>query len=218
MRILGLLFLCIFSLSALAEGVQYEEGTHYQKLDVPVRTRDANVVEVTEYFSYQCPHCYRLEPLISQWKETLPADVEFNRSPAIWRAPGYETAARTYYTAQALGVLEQIHQPFFNAIHAERRRLTELQDVARFMAEQGVDPEVFAKTFQDSFGVKAMYQQAVARQRIYRSGGVPAVIVNGKYRIEAAMVGNSSSEMLRVASFLIDREKRLVESRTAGAD
>jgi len=153
-----------------------------------------------------------------QWKETLPADVEFNRSPAIWKVRGYEIAARTYYTAQALGVLEQVHQPFFDAIHAERRPMMQLDEVANFMAEHGVDPDTFAKTFNDSFGVKAMYQQAVARQRVYRSGGVPAIIVNGKYRVEAAMVDNSNANMLRVASFLIDRERRLVESESAGAE
>ena len=79
-----------------------------------------------------------------------------------------------------------------------------------FMAEHGVDPEKFARTFNDSFGVKAMYQQAIARQQLYRSGGVPALIVNGKYRIEASMVDNSNANMLEVADFLVDRERRLM--------
>ena len=65
------------------------------------------------------------------------------------------------------------------------------------------------KTFNDSFGVKAMYQQAIARQRVYRSGGVPALIVNGKYRIEASMVDNSNANMLKVADFLVAKERRL---------
>ena len=73
----------------------------------------------------------------------------------------------------------------------------------------------FVKTFNDSFGVKAMYQQAIARQQIYRSSGVPALIVNGKYRIEAAMVDNSNANMLKVADFLIERERRL---KSVGTD
>lgn len=206
----GVLFLCIVSGMAFAEGFQYEEGTHYVALEVPVQTRDADVIEVTEYFSYGCPHCYRFEPLVSRWKANLPEDVEFNRSPAIWRVTGYELFARTYYTAKALGVLEEIHPPLFNAIHGERRRLLDLQSMTAFMAEHGVDREKFARTFNDSFGVKAMYQQAIARQQLYRSGGVPALIVNGKYRIEASMVDNSNANMLEVADFLVDRERRLM--------
>lgn len=216
------LFLVLVSLTGLAwaEGYQYEEGTHYAKLEVPVKTRNPDVVEVTEYFSYGCPHCYRLEPLVQQWKATLPADVEFNRTPAIWRVSGYELYARTYYTAKALGVLEQIHEPLFRAIHdvPPASRILSLEQMTNFMTQHGVDANEFVKTFSDSFGVKAEYQQAVARQKIYRASGVPAIIVNGKYRIEAAMVDNSNAGMLQVASFLIERERRLLSAEASGAE
>ena len=214
MNVLVMLTLLLSS-SAWAEGFQYEEGTHYARLDVPVKTRNTNIVEVTEYFSYGCPHCYRFEPLVQQWKSDLPADVEFNRTPAIWSVTGYELYARTYYTALALGVLDQVHYPLFQAIHAGRRSLFDLKSMTIFMAELGVEPETFVKTFSDSFGVKAMYQQATARQRIYQSNGVPAIIVNGKYRVEAGMVGNSNSGMLQVANYLIAKERKRI---SAGAD
>ena len=202
----------LLSSSAWAEGFQYEEGTHYARLDVPVKTRNTNVVEVTEYFSYGCPHCYRFEPLVQQWKNDLAADVEFNRTPAIWGVTGYELYARTYYTAQALGVLDKVHYPLFQAIHGDRRSLLDLKSMTIFMSEHGVEPEIFVKTFTDSFGVKAMYQQAVARQRIYQSNGVPAVIVNGKYRVEAGMVGNSNAGMLQVVNHLIAKERELINA------
>ena len=214
----GLLLSCFFSLTTFGESFQYEEGSHYVRLEIPVKTRNQDRIEVTEYFSYGCPHCYRLEPLISRWKEGLPNDVEFNRTPAVWKVTGYELYARTYYTALALKVVEKIHLPLFNAIHAERRRLLDLNAMAAFMAENGIDSDMFTKNFNDSFGVKAMYQQAIARQRLYRSGGVPALVVNGKYRIEAGMVDNSNANMLRVADFLIDRERRLLASGKLNED
>jgi thiol:disulfide interchange protein DsbA len=213
----GLVLILLLPAIAWGQGFQYEEGTHFVKLEVPVKTKNPNVVEVTEYFSYGCPHCYQFEPLIAQWKESLPADVEFNRTPAIWKVSGYELYARTYYTALALGVLEDIHSPLFQAIHSERRRLFDLRSITAFMSEHGVDPEKFVKTFNDSFGVKAMYQQAIARQRIYRSGGVPAIIVNGKYRIEASMVDNSHAGMLQVANFLIAQERNMLSSKVQGS-
>ena len=213
MNVLVLLVLLLSS-SAWAEGFQYEEGTHYARLDSPVKTRNTNVIEVTEYFSYGCPHCYRFEPLVQQWKKDLAEDVDFNRTPAIWRVTGYELYARTYYTAQALGVLEEVHYPLFQAIHGSRRSLLDLKSMTSFMAEQGVEPEIFVKTFTDSFGVKAMYQQASARQLIYQSNGVPAVIVNGKYRVEAGMVGNSNAGMLEVVNYLIAKERELISAGT----
>ena len=209
--LVSLILAATFSFAVLAEGFQYEEGTHYVKLEVPVKTKNPDLIEVTEYFSYGCPHCYRFDPLIHDWEQKLPEDVDFNRTPAIWGVTGYELYARTYYTAEALGVLDKIHAPLFRAIHAERQRLLDLDSMARFVAQHGVDAEQFVKTFNDSFGVKAMYQQAIARQRVYRSGGVPALIVNGKYRIEASMVDNSNANMLKVADFLVAKERRLLQ-------
>ena len=49
--ILGSLLL-MFVHGVFAEGFQYEEGTHYVALNIPVKTRNPKVVEVTEYFSY----------------------------------------------------------------------------------------------------------------------------------------------------------------------
>ena len=56
-------------------------------------------------------------------------------------------------------------------------------------------------------------QQAEARGRAYRSSGVPALIVNGKYRIEGSMAGGNT-EMIRVANFLIEKERKLISSES----
>ncbi len=197
-----------------AENFQYEEGTHYAVLNIPVKTRDPAIIEVTEYFSYGCPHCYQFEPLINKWKAELPADVTFNRTPAIWNEQ-YQFLAQTYYAAEALGVLETVHTPIFQALHTERRRLFDAQSMALFFSEYGVDPADFAKAF-TSFGVRAARQQAEARGRAYRSTGVPAIIVNGKYRIEGSMAGGNAA-MLEVANFLVNKERALMKgSETAG--
>jgi len=188
------------------KAMEYEEGTHYVELQVPLKTANPEKVEVTEYFSYGCPHCFQFEPMIGAWKDDLPADVEFNRTPAIWNKD-YQVYAQTYYAAEALNVTEKVHVPLFVAIHQQRQRLNDPKDVALFFAEFGTDPLDFAKVYQ-SFGVRASMQQAEARGRAYRSSGVPALIVNGKYRVEGKMAG-SNANMLRVVEFLIEKERRL---------
>jgi thiol:disulfide interchange protein DsbA len=189
---------------ALAEDARYIAGTHYVELPVPIKTRAADKVEVAEYFSYGCPHCYQFEPMISSWKQQLGNDVEFSRTPAVWNKD-YEVYAQAYYTAQALNVLEQVHVPLFDAIHNKQRRLNDPEKMAGFFAELGLDPMAFARTY-SSFGVRASTQQAEAKGRAYRSGGVPALIVNGKYRVEGAMAGGNA-EMLQVVDFLIEKER-----------
>ena len=208
---LAAVFITLFAAagnSAMAQDVAYVAGTHYVELPVPIKTRAADKIEVAEYFSYGCPHCYQIEPMISSWKQQLGNDVEFIRTPAVWNKD-YEVYAQTYYTAQALNVLDQVHVPLFDAIHSKRRRLNDPEQMAGFFAELGLDPMAFARTY-SSFGVRASTQQAEAKGRAYRSGGVPALIVNGKYRVEAAMAGGNA-EMLEVVSFLIKKERLFLQ-------
>ena len=197
------------SFNAVAEEIEYEEGTHYVELQVPLKTADETKIEVTEYFSYGCPHCYQLDAAITAWHNGLPDDVEFKRVPAIWNQD-YQVYAQTFYTAEALNVSETMHTALFQAIHEQRKRLNDPKLMAMFFAEFGVDPVDFAKIYK-SFGVRASVQQSEAKGRAYRATGVPAIIVNGKYRIEGKMAG-SNSNMLRIASYLVEKERDAMRS------
>lgn len=200
----------LFAREALATPYHYVEGKQYVKLAMPIHTPDPNKIEVTEYFSYGCPHCYEFDPIINAWKATLPKDVMFDRTPAIWNK-AYEVYAQTYYTAKALHILNKVHTPIFRAIHAEGMPLNTPQAMAKFFTQFGVSPKVFAKTY-ESFGVRASVEQAEARGRAYRASGVPTLIINGEYRIEGSMAG-SNANMLRVADFLINKVRRAMHAR-----
>jgi len=202
--ILAGLSLSITSL-AQAESFAFEEGTHYVELEVPLKLRNNDKIQVAEYFSYGCPHCYDFEPLISAWKQQLGDDVEFIRTPAVWNRD-YQVFAQTYVTLEAMGLLEETHLGIFNAIHEERRRLNTPQLMAEFLVGYGVPPEDFARTY-NSFGVRAALQQADSAGRSYRSKGVPALVINGRYRTEGGLAG-SNANMLRVADFLINKERQ----------
>jgi thiol:disulfide interchange protein DsbA len=202
------------SFNVTAESIEYEEGTHYVELQVPLKTADKNKIEVSEYFSYGCPHCYQFDAAITAWHNSLPADVEFKRTPAIWNQD-YQVYAQTYYAAEALKVSDKLHTPLFQAIHEQRKRLNDPKLMAMFFAEYGVDPVDFAKVY-NSFGVRASVQQAEAKGRAYRSAGVPAIIINGKYRIEGKMAG-SNSNMLRIASYLVQKERDAMNNLETGS-
>ena len=135
--------------------------------------------------------------------------MTFSRTPAIWNKD-YQVYAQTYYVAAALDIAEKLHTPLFQAIHAQRKRLNDPKLMAKFFSDFGIDPVDFAKVY-NSFGVRASVQQAEARGRAYRATGVPAIIVNGKYRIEGQMAG-SNSNMLRIADYLIQKERETMKS------
>lgn len=199
-----LLIAAPFISMAQAAEQAFAAGKHYALIDTPVRTRDSSKIEVVELFWYGCSHCYHFEPIIGAWKKTAPEDVDFWRSPAMWNAP-MKVHAQAFFTAKALGVLDQVHEPMFTTLVVERKRLNNVDDIADLFADYGVDREAMKKTF-NSFSVISQVKQADARARSYKIQGTPEVVVNGKYRVTAGMAGGQAN-MIAVIDFLIAKER-----------
>ena len=204
--LLSLSLLVVTPLIAVAEEAaqSYVEGTHYDLITPAVRTTDPDKIEVAEFFWYGCGHCYTFEPMIEQWKKSLPDDVDFHGSPAIWNAQ-MELHARAYYAAQVLGVLDTMHPVLFQAMNVDRKRLSSEAEIAALFSANGVSAEDFGKAFK-SFGVTSQVRQANARARAAKITGTPALMVNGKYHVSTRKAG-SQANMLKVAEFLIEKER-----------
>lgn len=183
----------------------YQEGVHYTQLSQPVRVQNPKKINVTEVFWYGCGHCFTFEPMVKAWSSKLPEDVVFHHSPAMWNGL-MRLHAQAFYTAKALKVLDKVHQPIFDALNLERKRLASEGEIEQLFVKHGVDAEKFQKAW-SSFGVRSQVQQADARARAYKISGTPEVIVNGRYRITTGMA-KGQANMLKVAEFLIEKERQ----------
>lgn len=195
-------------LSTLASAAPLVEGQHYEVLPEAVETRvDEGQIEVTEAFWYGCPHCYNLEDPLNAWVAEQPEDVVFQRLPATMGGDWNQHAV-AFYAAEELGILDAVHEDFFDAIHEGGRRLTEIDDIAAFFSDYGVSEEE-AREALTSFGVKSQVNQAHARMRAMRLMGVPALIVDGRYLVTPGSAG-SLDNMPQIAGALIEkvREER----------
>lgn len=175
-----LLILLLLPLAACNAQERYKEGTHYELLSKPVPTSTDDKIEVVELFWYGCPHCFNLEPQVADWLSRKPDNVEFVRIPAVL-GKHWEIGARAYYIADHLGVLEQTHQALFDAIHVDGKTIDNEEQLAEFFADQGVDQAAFDKA-NKAFGVQTKLGQNRELMRRYQVRGVPALIVNGKYK------------------------------------
>lgn len=202
-RAILILSASLLPLASMATPVAYVEGVHYKPTAQRIATSDKKVVEVVELFSYSCPHCFHLDPQVEQWKKTLPANVVFSRVPAIFRDSWLELA-RVFYAAEATGDLEKLHSVIFKAIHVDKRRLETEDQLLDFIAEQGIDRDMFEKTM-NSFSVKAKVKKALLLSQTSGITGVPSMMVNGKYIVDAPMAGGMP-ELLKVVDFLIQQE------------
>lgn len=183
---------------------KYQAGKHYQVIPVPVRTANPDKIEVNEVFWYGCPHCYHFEAILEPWVKKLPADVDFERTPAIWR-PAMEVHSRAYFAAKQLNMLDAMHMVIFKAMQEEKKGLVNEDEVAALFVAHGADDAAIRKAY-NSFSVQSLTRQADARVRSYGVQGTPEIIVNGKYRVSSSDTGSQES-MLDVASFLIEKER-----------
>lgn len=196
---------CVFAMQSFTVNADnYIAGKHYEVLPTPVTTRNKNKIEVLEVFWYGCSHCFDFEPMLVSWKSKLPNDTDFYQMPAMWN-PVMVLHAQGFYTAKALGILDKVHQPFFNALNVEKKRINNQAALASYFTTFGVDKKTFDKTF-NSFGVTSQVALANSRAKSYRIQGTPEIIINGKYRVASSMAGNQP-EMLKIASFLIEKER-----------
>ncbi len=142
----------------------------------------AGRIEVLEFFWYGCIHCYNLEPKLDTWLKTLPKDVEFRRVPAVL-SERWAHDATIFYTFDALGVLDKLHRPFFDAIHRDRLR-TDTPALNTWLEKQDIDPKKFADTAK-SFGVQGKARRAARLTTEYKVDGTPAMAVHGRYTVGA---------------------------------
>ena len=199
-RFITIVCALLLALPTLAAPAQAPvEGTDYVTIDdgqpyAPLRGK----VEVVEVFGYWCPHCAEFEPALSAWTRKQPADVRFTPVPAVFTAG--DVLARAYYTARQFGVLSNVHEAIFQAIHADGTlpREPTVDEMATWFAQHGVAADR-AKAAMMSPAIEA--QLAYARQFAMRSGveGTPTLVINGRYRITAP----THEEGLQTASALI---------------
>ncbi len=185
---------------------EFVVGQHYQEVKPAVATSTAaDKVEVLELFWYGCPHCYAFEPQLQEWLKNKADYIEFVRVPAVF-AQNWEVHARAFYAAQQLGVLDKLNGSVFDAIHKEGRKLGSQEEVTQFFADKGVSAEDFKKAY-NSFDVDTKTRRAIALTREYGITGVPALIVNGKYRSSAQEAGDFAS-LLKLVDYLAAKEHK----------
>ena len=187
---------------ARAQEEQFIEGGHYELLDEvqPVQTGDK--IEVVEMFWYKCPHCYRLEPYLIEWQANMPENAEFVPIPALLNK-NWEFQARAYYTFEALGVIEQLHVEFFHALHRDRLNIDTVEKLAAWAEEKGVSGQSILETF-NSFAVENKLNFANVMSRKYGITGVPAIIIDGRYRTSVSLAGGHD-KLIEVINFLVGK-------------
>ena len=144
------------------------------------------------------------DPVLQGWRKTLPADVEYRRIPISWDDKSVPHV-RIYYTLEALGKTNELHSKVFEAIQTKRMSLLKPEEIADFMATQGIDRKQWLDAY-NSFSVGARTNRAGQVWRAYKIDGTPTMAVDGKYVTSPSMVGSREGSLL-VLDSLIQRAR-----------
>lgn len=193
-------------------GKDYTEIPNGRPLDPPA----AGTIVVEEFFNYVCPACNSFEPTFVAWQAKLPADVKVVHIPATFRAD-FMQYAKAYYAAEALGLVDKTHRAVYEAIHvkhtipAEGDRPDE-EKIAAFYAGFGVSKDEFLSAMR-SFGVNVKVSRATDQMQKSKVPSTPTLVVNGRYLVKG---GASWEDTLRIASFLIEKERARIATPSSG--
>ena len=133
--------------------------------------------------------------------EVLDPPSEKPRTPLATEQEAREVVAAA---CEQLGVLDKTHQPLFDALHRDHKPLRTLEDLAGFYAGYGVTPESFLSTAK-SFVVEGNLAQGRERAMAFEIQSTPTLIVNGKYRLDAASAGGQA-EAIALAQWLVNKK------------
>jgi thiol:disulfide interchange protein DsbA len=178
--------LAVSALLSRPAAAQLVEGTNYGRLKVPVPVETGRKIEVIEFFSFGCPHCADLEPILQNWLTTLPPDVEFRRVPVSFQQ-AWANLGKSYYTLNALGA-EKLDPQVFIAIHQKGQNLAEPSTFFAWAAANGLDRKAVEDMY-NSFTVASKMSRSKQLAQMFNIESVPTVIVDGKFITASDKVG-----------------------------
>ncbi|WP_413484352.1 thiol:disulfide interchange protein DsbA/DsbL [Shewanella baltica] len=188
----GLMLSASFALQAAS----FEEGKDYVTV---AGITEAQKPVLREFFSYNCPHCYKQEPLMDLTVQLLGKDVAFERTPVGAGRPAWELSQLAYYVAQKLKMTKQTHGAIFKQIHEKGEQFTAPEQVKAFFVAQGAkvdDVDAAVNSVDAKFTLMNYDSQA----ELAGIKGVPSLLVNGRYMLTST--AHTPEELAALVKFL----------------
>ncbi|MCB1760914.1 MAG: thiol:disulfide interchange protein DsbA/DsbL [Gammaproteobacteria bacterium] len=203
LKLAAVLLIAIFGHGLAVAQQSFEEDVHYFSIFPEQPGGEGDRVKVSEFFLYTCPHCDQLEPHLDAWLKRKPANVDFDRVPAMFNRETIKMHGKTFYALRLMGLSDTLHAKIFHAIHNEGEQFATQGDMEAFLEEQGVDLVAYRKAMK-SFAVNTQARRAEALADRYEVRAVPSIVIDGKYRV-TGLVGEA---MMKVTDYLIGKVER----------
>jgi protein dithiol oxidoreductase (disulfide-forming) len=178
----------------------------------PQSVENDGKVEVLEFFGYGCIHCAHLEPKFEEWIKRQPADVKVKRVPVPFESRGIDSIP-IFYTLEAMGLLEKLHQKVFDAANVENVALANPAVLNKWLEKQGVNPAQYEEV-KKSFSVGGKINRARRLAGDYQIMATPTLVINGRTLVSQT---SGPERMFAKADQLIAEARASLKSTAAPA-
>lgn len=151
-----------------------DSGPTYTKIASPQSSAD-----VTMFFWYRCPACYKAEKELSELAKNKDIDIEYRHS-AIW-----EDDAKLFYTLDLLGLTDEYQSDLMD--YFRKASNPSLSGVVKVIDEKYSEEQILRRL--ESPHVKNRIMSTRSYESYVGSNGVPLIIVDNKY----ALIGKGLS-------------------------
>lgn len=164
-----------------------------------------NKIDVTEFFSYGCPWCFRIEPSLTQWVKQHDTAIEFKRIPVVFNKE-WIYYAKAYYAANLLGVGDKFNSLLFKAIQTDKLQLTNNQAMIDFFIAQGIPKETAESAFTNSTTVDMNVNEGNVIMGQLHINAVPAIVINNHYKTDLQMA-QGEERLFKIIDYLLAKSE-----------
>lgn len=186
----------VLSASFTLQAANFEEGKDYVTV---AGLSEAQQPILREFFSYNCPHCYKQEPFVAATVKLLGKEVAFERTSVGVGRPAWELSQLAYYVAQTLKMTKQVHGAIFEQIHEKGEQFTRLGQVKAFFVAQGANANDVDAAM-NSVDAKFSMMNYDSQAELAGIKAVPSLLVNGRYLVTSPV--HSPEALAELVTFL----------------
>jgi len=162
---------------------------------------DGKSVEIVEFLSFYCSHCYKFEKSVPVVKGNFPKKIRWKTVPIYW-GKGSPKPGEAYLLAVEEGKGEQMKKAIFEALFLHGKDIGKIEVLEEVGAKIGLGFDFSTRLRSDDKSAEAKEKLALANK--YSINETPSLIIAGNLKTSPGML-NNNMDLLRDNAILILR-------------
>ena len=189
------IFICLMMMAYSANAQPFTKDVHYTEMSSSASTSENQLVE---YFSFSCPGCYALEPILKQVLKNR-SEFELQRVHMPFGGRHAKFSQKVFVLLKQLDA-EKYKEKVFSRIHQQSNPFNSDAEIIEFFVSLGYEQKNVEKRLH-SFSTNTMIRTMNKQGADNKIHSVPSVVVNGKYLITLNKL-NSAEELASLIDYL----------------